>query len=46
MYIARGGVLLGAEVSSYAQAAWEGAVEGVVEVAAEQPQQAVRKCSM
>ena len=46
MYIARGGVLLGAEGASQAQAAQEGAVEGAAEVAAKQPQRALHKCSM
>ena len=54
MYIARGGVLLGAEGASYAQAAQEGVVEGAAEAAAEvaaeaateRPQRAPRKCSM
>jgi len=36
-YIARGGILLGVEGASYAQAIQEGAAEGVVEAAAEQP---------
>ena len=45
-YIARGGVLLGAEGASYAQAAQEGVVEGVAEAAAERPQRAVRKCGI
>jgi len=45
-YIARGGVLLGAEGASCAQATQEGAVEGAAEAAAEQPQRALRKCSM
>ena len=46
MYIARGGVLSGAEGLSRAQAVQKGAVEGVVEAAAERPQRAVRKCSI
>ena len=37
-YIARGGVLSGAEGASRAQAAQEGAVEGAAEAAAERPQ--------
>ena len=37
-YIARGGVLLGAEGASRAQAAQKGAVEGAVEAVAERPQ--------
>jgi len=41
-YIARGGVLSGAEGASRAQAAQEGAAEAV----AERPQRAMRKCSM
>ena len=45
-YIARGGVLLGAEGASRAQAAQEGAVEGAAEAAVKRPQRAVRKCSM
>ena len=49
-YIARGGVLSGAEGLSRTQAvqkgAVEGAVEGAAEAAAERPQRAVRKCSM
>ena len=45
-YIARGGVLSGAEGASRAQAAQEGAVEGAAEAAAERPQRAVRKCSI
>jgi len=46
MYIARGGVLSGAEGASRAQAVHEGVVEGGAEAAAERPQRAVRKCSM
>ena len=42
-YIARGGVLLGAEGASRAQAAQGGAAEGA---AAERPQRAPRKCSI
>jgi hypothetical protein len=45
-YIARGGVLLGAEGASRAQAAQEGVAEGAAEAAAERPQRALRKCSM
>jgi len=45
-YIARGGVLLGAEGASRAQAAQGGAAEGAAEAAAERPQQAPRKCSI
>ena len=53
-YIARGGVLSGAEGASRAQAAQEGVVEGAAEAAAEvaaeaateRPQRAPRKCSM
>ena len=45
-YIARGGVLSGAEGASRAQAAQEGAAEGAAEAAAERPQRAPRKCSM
>ena len=41
-YIARGGVLLGAEELSRAQAVQKGAAEA----AAERPQRAVRKCSI
>ena len=41
-YIAKGGVLSGAEGLSRARAAQE----ATVEVAAERPQRAVRKCSM
>jgi hypothetical protein len=41
-YIARGGVLLGVEGASRAQAAQE----GVAEVAAERPQRVLRKCSI
>ena len=41
-YIARGGVLLGAEGLSRAQAAQE----ATAEAAAERPQRAVRKCSI
>jgi len=45
-YIARGGVLSGAEGASRAQAAREGVVERAAEAAAERPQRAPRKCSM
>ena len=45
-YIARGGVLSGAEGASHTQAAQEGVVEGAVEAATERPQRAPRKCSM
>ena len=50
MYIARGGILSGAEGLSHTQAvqkgAVEGAVEGAAEAAAERLQWAVRKCSI
>ena len=46
IYIAKGGVLLGAEGASRAQAAREGVVERAAEAAAERPQRAPRKCSM
>ena len=46
MYIAKGGVLLGAEGASRAQAAQEVPVEVAVEAAPEQRQRAPRKCSM
>jgi len=45
-YIARGGVLSGAEGASRAQAAQKGAAEGAAEAVAERPQRAPRKCSM
>ena len=45
-YIARGGVLTGAEGASRAQAAQGGAAEGAAEAAAKRPQRAVRKCSI
>ena len=45
-YIARGGVLLGAEGASRAQDAQEVAQEGAAEAAAERPQRAICKCSM
>ena len=45
-YIARGGVLSGAEGASRAQAGQTRREEAVTEAAAEQPQRAVRKCSM
>ena len=45
-YIARGGVLSGAEGASCAQAAREGVVERAAEAAAERPQRAVCKCSI
>jgi len=45
-YIARGGVLLGAEGASRAQAVQKGAAEGAAEAAAERPQRAMRKCSI
>ena len=45
-YIARGGVLSGAERASRVQAAQEGVVEGAAEAATERPQRAPRKCSM
>ena len=46
MYIARGGVLSGAEGASCAQAAQEVAQEGAAEAVAERPQRAMRKCSI
>jgi hypothetical protein len=45
-YIARGGVLSGAEGASRAQAAQEGVVEGAAEAATERPQRVPRKCSV
>ena len=45
MYIARRGILLGAEGASRAQAAQGGTAEGEAEVAAKRPQRAPRKCS-
>jgi len=45
-YIARGGVLLGAEGASCAQVAQKKAAEGVVEAAAKRPQRVLRKCSI
>jgi len=45
-YIARGGVLSGAEGASRVQAAQGGAVEGVAEAAAERPQRVLCKCSI
>jgi len=45
-YIARGGVLSGAEGASCAQAAQIRAGEGAAEAAAGRPQRAPRKCSM
>ena len=52
-YIARGGVLSGAEGASRTQAAQEGVVEGAAEAAeaaaeaaTERPQRAPRKCSI
>ena len=45
-YTAKGGVLSGAEGASCAQAIQKGAAEGAVEVAAERPQRALRKCSI
>ena len=45
-YVARGGVLLGAEGASRAQAGQIGAAEGAAEAAAERPQRAPRKCSV
>jgi hypothetical protein len=45
-YIARGGVLSGAEGASRAQAAQQGAPGGAAATAAERPQRALRKCSM
>ena len=46
IYIAKGGVLLGVEGASRAQAAREGSAEGVAETATERPQRVVRKCSI
>ena len=46
MYIARGGILSGAEGASRAQTAQEGVVEGAAEAATERPQRAPHKCSM
>jgi ribosomal protein S12 len=45
-YIARGGVLSGAEGASRAQAAREGVVKRAAEAAAKRPQRAPRKCSI
>ena len=45
-YIARGGVLLGAEGASRAQAAQGGAAEWGAEAVAERPQRALRKYSI
>jgi len=45
-YVARGGVLLGAEGASRVQAGQIGAAKEVVKAAAERPQRAPRKCSM
>jgi hypothetical protein len=45
-YIARGGILLGAEGASRAQAAQGGVAKGAAEAAAERPQRAPRKCSI
>ena len=45
-YIARGGVLLGAEGASRAQAAQTRHEEATVEAAVERPQRALPKCSM
>ena len=45
-YIAKGGVLSGAEGLSRAQAVQKRAVEGAVEAAAERSQWVVRKCSI
>ena len=45
-YIAKGGVLLGAEGASRAQVVREGAAEGAAEAAAERPQRAPRRCSI
>ena len=45
-YIARGGILLGAEGASRAQAIQGGVAGGAVEAAAERPQRVPRKCSM
>ena len=45
-YIARRGVLSGAEGASRAQAAQEEAVAVAAEAAVERPQRALRKCSM
>ena len=46
MYIVKGGVLLGAEGASRAQAAQEEAVEGAAKAVAERPKRAPHKCSM
>jgi hypothetical protein len=45
-YIARGGVLLGAEGASRAQAAQEGVAKGAAKAATKRPQRAPRKCSI
>ena len=45
-YIARGGVLLGVEGASRAQAAQEEAVAVAAEAAVKRPQRVLRKCSM
>jgi len=45
-YIARGGVLLGAEGASCAQAAQQGTAGGAAAAAVERPQRALRKCSI
>ena len=45
-YIARGGVLSGAEGASRAQAAQTRHEEATAEAAAERPQRALRKCSI
>ena len=45
-YIARGGVLSGAEGASRAQAAQARREDAVAEAAAERPQRAPRKCSI
>ena len=45
-YIAKGGVLSGAEGASHTQAAQEEAVAVAAEAAVERPQQVLRKCSM
>ena len=46
IYIARGGILLGAEGASCVQAAQEDTAKGAAKAAAKRPQRAPRKCSM
>ena len=46
MYIARGGVLSGVKRASRVQATQEEVVEGVIKVATQRPQRALRKCSI